>query len=53
MTRDVLFVEPADNPGPAIDEAFRRKYARYGDSYVRSINGPTATAATLRLVPQD
>jgi hypothetical protein len=36
----------------AVDEAYRRKYARFGDTYVRQLTTPTIRATTLRLVPR-
>jgi hypothetical protein len=53
VERDVAFTEPDDSVRGAIDGAYRTKYARYGDSYVLPMVGPTATAATFRLVPAD
>lgn len=47
--RDVAFQQLDSAPGEAIDEAYRAKYGRYGDTYVRPMTGPDAKAATLRL----
>ena len=52
IERDVTFEEPDDSVHPAIHEAYRSKYARYPDSYVRPMVEPDATAATFRLVPR-
>jgi hypothetical protein len=49
LTREVTFTEPEDADQAAIDQAYRAKYARYGDSYVDSMVGPGARAATLQL----
>ncbi|SHH31713.1 hypothetical protein SAMN05443575_3699 [Jatrophihabitans endophyticus] len=35
----------------AIDAAYRAKYARYGDSYLKPMVAEAARAATLRLTP--
>ncbi len=37
---------------PAVDAAYRAKYARYGDSYLRPMLAEQAVAATLRVNPQ-
>jgi hypothetical protein len=52
VERDVTFEEPDDSVHPAIHEAYRSKYARYPDRYVRPMVEPDATAATFRLVPR-
>jgi Uncharacterized protein conserved in bacteria len=52
IERDVTFEEPDDSVHPAIHEAYRSKYARYRDSYVRPMVEPDATAATFRLIPR-
>ena len=52
IERDVTFEEPDDSVHPAIHEAYRSKYRRYPDSYVRPMVEPDATAATFRLVPR-
>lgn len=52
VERDVTFEEPDDSVHPAIHDAYRSKYARYPDSYVRPMVEPDATAATFRLVPR-
>src|SRR6058998_1374798 len=36
VERDVVFEEPDDSVQGAIDQAYRTKYERYGNSYVRS-----------------
>lgn len=45
--------EPATGSAAAeaIDAAYTRKYARYGESYVKSMLAQAARAATLRLTP--
>jgi hypothetical protein len=52
VERDVTLVEPDAQVHSAIDHAYRTKYARYGDAYMKPMIGPDATAATLRLVPR-
>ena len=52
IERDVAFEEPDDADHPAIDDAYRTKYARYASTYVEPMVSPAATAATLRLVPR-
>ena len=52
VERDVTFEEPDDSVHPAIHDAYRSKYARYPDSYVRPMVEPDATAATFRLLPR-
>jgi hypothetical protein len=52
VERDVTFEEPADADQDAIDQAYRRKYARYAAQYVNQIVSPDARAATLRLIAQ-
>jgi hypothetical protein len=49
VTRDVVFEERADADHAAIDRVYRRKYARYGGTYVDPMVSPGAAAATLRL----
>jgi hypothetical protein len=49
VERDVAFEEPTDADHAAIDRAYRRKYARYGGTYVDPMVSPGAAAATLRL----
>lgn len=53
VERDVRFVE-TDDPGiaDALDTAYRTKYRRYAATIVDAITGPTARAATLKLVPR-
>lgn len=52
VDRDVTVEEPTDPPHQEIDRAYREKYARSGDAYVRPMVAPSATAATLRLLPR-
>ena len=52
VERDVTFDEPDVRVHPAIHDAYRSKYTRYPDSYVRPMVEPDATAATFRLVPR-
>jgi hypothetical protein len=50
LQRDVMFSEPDDAVGDAIDQAYRAKYGRYGNTYVDPMVGPDAKATTLRLI---
>jgi hypothetical protein len=51
--RDVSFEEPEDDSiHPAIDQAYRDKYSRYGNPYVQPMVEAAATAATFRLSPR-
>jgi len=52
VDRDVTFEEPDDSVAAAIDDAYRTKYARYGNTYVRPMTAPPAVATTLRLLPR-
>jgi hypothetical protein len=52
VERDVTVEEPDDDDPHSIDDAYRRKYARYAGTYVEPMVGPVATAATLRVVPR-
>jgi hypothetical protein len=49
LQRDVTFSEPDDTVSDAIDQAYRAKYGRYGNTYVDPMVGPDAKATTLRL----
>nr|WP_246336805.1 DUF2255 family protein [Flexivirga oryzae] len=48
---DVAFAPAGDDVQDAIDAAYRAKYARYGDSYLRPMVATTAVAATLEIHP--
>ena len=51
VMKDVTFVEVADaNINEQIDAAYAEKYRRYA-SIIPSINSPTASAASIKLVP--
>ncbi|WP_433602381.1 DUF2255 family protein [Nocardia sp. CA-135953] len=52
IDRDVTFVHPGAEVRKSVDAAYRTKYARYGDSYLRPMLAEQAVAATLRLDPQ-
>jgi hypothetical protein len=53
IERDVLFRPVEDETtSEAIDRTYERKYARYGDSYLKPMIAPAAKAATLRLTPR-
>jgi hypothetical protein len=49
VERDVTFDQPDDSVQPAIDDAYRAKYGRYGDTYLKPMLTQQAIAATLRL----
>ena len=49
VERDVAFEEAPDSHVAEIDDAYRTKYARYGDSYTLPMITPDARDATLRL----
>jgi hypothetical protein len=51
VDRDVDLTEPEGGVRPAIDQAYRDKYGRYGDSYVGAMVGDVAAAASFRLTP--
>ena len=50
VERDVTFEDVTDTDQPAIDAAYRTKYARYAGTYVEPMVSPAAAAAALRLV---
>jgi hypothetical protein len=50
VEREVTFDRAEQALTAAIDNAYRTKYARYGDAYVQPIISPNAQATTLRLV---
>jgi len=52
VQRETTVEEPDDSPHAEIDEAYRSKYARYGNTYVAPMVAPEARAATLRLLPR-
>ena len=52
VERDVTVDRPDDTVQPAIDDAYRAKYARYGATYLRPMLTARATATTLRLTPR-
>ena len=49
----VTFERPDDSTKAAIDEAYRTKYAGYGDQYLQPMLTEPAVTATLRLVPRN
>ena len=51
LEREVLF-EPAwdESTGAQIDRAYRAKYARYGNTYLKQMTADPAKHATLRLI---
>jgi hypothetical protein len=52
VERDVTFSEPDGTVRAAIDQTYRTKYARYGDTYVVPMVSPDAAAATFALTPR-
>ena len=52
VEKDVTFVDADPDINDAIDAAYRTKYHRYSDSYVRPMISPQARATTLKLVPR-
>ncbi|MFC4069062.1 DUF2255 family protein [Actinoplanes subglobosus] len=51
VERDVTFTSAEPGAQAEIDEAYHRKYDRYGPAIVGSVTGPQAPAVTLRLLP--
>lgn len=49
---EVSFAPADQTQREAIDAAYRAKYARYGDTYLRPMLADQAVEATLRVVPQ-
>ena len=47
----VDLTEPDGSVRGAVDQAYRDKYGRYGDTYVVPMVGDGAAAATFRLTP--
>jgi hypothetical protein len=52
VERDVRFAGPDDSLRPAVDDAYRSKYSRYGGTYVSQMIGDDPSASTLRLIPR-
>jgi hypothetical protein len=52
VERDVTFEEPDESLRSAIDQAYRRKYALAGNTYVQPMIETEAAAATFRLAPR-
>jgi hypothetical protein len=52
---DVTFTPVGQQPdlNKTIDDAYRSKYAQYGDAYRQSMLADQAVATTLQLTPQD
>ena len=52
---DVTFTPVGQQPdlNKAIDDAYRSKYAQYGDVYLQPMLADQAVATTLQLTPQD
>ncbi len=49
---NVSFTIAEPDVRPAVDAAYRAKYARCGESYLRAMLAEPAVAATLRIIPQ-
>ena len=52
VDKDVTFVDADPAINDEIDAAYRTKYRRYADSYVRPMISPEARATTLKLLPR-
>lgn len=50
---DVTFAPVGPDVRPAVDAAYRAKYARYGGSYLRPMLAESAVATTLRVSSQN
>jgi hypothetical protein len=52
---DVTFTPVGQQPdlNKTIDDAYRSKYAQYGDAYLQPMLADQAVATTLQLTPQD
>ncbi|ADP80502.1 DUF2255 family protein [Pseudofrankia inefficax] len=53
VDRDVTVAGPGPASREPVDRAYRAKYARYGDSYLRPMVADPAVDTTLRLTPTD
>ncbi|WP_305789554.1 DUF2255 family protein [Symbioplanes lichenis] len=53
VERDVTFAGAEPGAHVGIDEAYHRKYDRYGPAIVGSVTGDEARAVTIRLRPTD
>jgi hypothetical protein len=51
IERAVAFEQPGESIATTIDNAYRAKYAHYGESYLQPMLNDQASAATLRLMP--
>ena len=51
VDREVDLTEPDGSVRSAVDQAYRDKYGRYGDTYVAPMVADDAAAATFRLTP--
>ena len=53
VEKDVTFVEETDpRINDQVDAAYRSKYRRYADSYVRPMISPEVRSTTLKLLPR-
>jgi hypothetical protein len=54
LEREVLFERASDeSAGVRIDEVYRARYTRCGNTYVEPMTASAATHATLRLIPRN
>jgi len=51
LERDVTFAGAAPDAHPGIDDAYHRKYDRYGPAIVDTVVGAGAAPVTIRLLP--
>jgi hypothetical protein len=53
VDKDVTFqAEADDDANHRVDAAYRSKYSRYGESYIKAMVSPEARATTLKLTPR-
>jgi hypothetical protein len=52
VEKDITFVDADPDINDQIDAAYRTKYRRYADSYIRPMISPDARATTIKLVPR-
>lgn len=53
IEHNVMFTSVSDEIHESIDDAYRRKYDKFGLQTLRLVTGPAAAAVTIRLVPLD
>lgn len=52
VTRDVTVAKVGDELHDELDQAYRAKYGRYGDTYIGPMTAPAAVDTTLELRPR-